>query len=114
MCFEYLFNTEILPFTSVENCSICLDDMVHSMVVLTDCNHLFHYTCLMSWVKTRNFTCPYCRCEIVSKPQLSTTNVNDERNSWPKRLVAQFLNSFLNQLGFIDVYDSDETDIDTD
>lgn len=43
-------------------CSICYDTMAPDMtpVVKTPCFHLFHATCLTTWVK-RSQTCPLCR-----------------------------------------------------
>ncbi|XP_025207762.1 E3 ubiquitin-protein ligase TRAIP-like isoform X1 [Melanaphis sacchari] len=51
------------------SCSICGDcftgihpESVHS----TPCGHVFHYECLMTWIK-RSQTCPHCRSKVTEK-----------------------------------------------
>lgn len=44
------------------NCAICLDDC-DSVVKLIPCKHLFHDSCLNSWMKYQ-FFCPLCRNKI--------------------------------------------------
>ncbi|XP_025405959.1 E3 ubiquitin-protein ligase TRAIP isoform X2 [Sipha flava] len=51
------------------SCSICGDvftgihpESVHS----TPCGHVFHYDCLMTWIK-RSQTCPHCRSKVTDK-----------------------------------------------
>ena len=52
-------------------CSICHEDIDCHGVVLRDCRHKFHRSCIDRWV-LRNNSCPFCRAErpqIVSMPK---------------------------------------------
>ncbi|PIA42081.1 hypothetical protein AQUCO_02100145v1 [Aquilegia coerulea] len=47
-----------------KSCAICLEDFVPKQEVLvTLCNHMFHKTCIVRWVKS-NGQCPVCRIVI--------------------------------------------------
>lgn len=51
----------------VTNCCICFEDFVKDTVVReTECKHLFHDNCLMTWIQTKieEPDCPYCRTEL--------------------------------------------------
>lgn len=42
-------------------CPICLDSIYYSFTIYkTDCNHVFHRSCIEKWIKVKNF-CPCCR-----------------------------------------------------
>jgi hypothetical protein len=44
-----------------KNCSICFEDFVsNDKVMLTECKHLFHTTCMENWFKQK-MNCPICR-----------------------------------------------------
>ena len=47
---------------TLERCCICLDEM-KSDVVMTPCEHSFHYNCLYIWLLHRH-SCPLCLKEI--------------------------------------------------
>ncbi|KAH7066715.1 hypothetical protein BKA63DRAFT_495620 [Paraphoma chrysanthemicola] len=56
------------PTNTDDACPICTDpnlqDNSDMRVVRTSCNHVFHRTCLVSWLQSlrnRSGTCPYCR-----------------------------------------------------
>ena len=52
--------------SSSENlCSVCLDplDNLHGKLVNTQCNHLFHRSCITRCLQFNN-KCPLCRAEI--------------------------------------------------
>ncbi len=40
------------------NCPICFDE---GELVTLHCNHSFHESCIMQWIRTGKLTCPYCR-----------------------------------------------------
>lgn len=52
-----------------EDCSICLDKLTND-VVSTECNHLFHKSCIEKWIQTNRSTiiknCPNCRTVFIS------------------------------------------------
>ena len=41
-------------------CSICFCAIDEKDLTLTNCGHMFHHSCLLTW-KLQNSTCPYCR-----------------------------------------------------
>jgi len=56
----------VMP-SSIGECSICLCDINASTTYMkTECNHLFHNTCLFKWKHTGKTTCPLCRYEMRS------------------------------------------------
>jgi hypothetical protein len=46
------------------NCSICLDKL-SGVVCRTKCNHMFHKSCLIEWLKDETNSCPTCRATII-------------------------------------------------
>ncbi len=45
-------------------CSICYEPLVNDTIILP-CNHVFHNTCMNSWVNiNNNNSCPYCRFSL--------------------------------------------------
>ncbi|XP_044744269.1 E3 ubiquitin-protein ligase TRAIP [Coccinella septempunctata] len=49
------------------SCIICSDLFTHnSEMVLNQCGHMFHYSCLIQWLE-RSKTCPQCRCRSTEK-----------------------------------------------
>ena len=53
-------------------CPICIQDIKVNDEVYhcNDCQHLFHFDCMLGWVGTGSTLCPYCRREIVSRTML--------------------------------------------
>jgi hypothetical protein len=46
------------------NCPICVDEMVISSELhKTQCNHVFHISCLTTWIKNKS-SCPLCRAAL--------------------------------------------------
>lgn len=62
------------PFTDVQHdrvCCICLlpyESRVH-ILKGTTCQHTFHYSCCMEWLKKHD-ECPYCRRELFTASEL--------------------------------------------
>ena len=49
-------------------CPICLNDIIlgeYKNLVITECGHTFHCSCLMTNISHNGFDCPYCRAEMV-------------------------------------------------
>jgi len=47
------------------NCSICLDEFTDEQILMTNCEHVYHYKCIKDWkTKSNKFTCPLCRDNI--------------------------------------------------
>ncbi|XP_017472291.1 PREDICTED: E3 ubiquitin-protein ligase RHF2A-like, partial [Rhagoletis zephyria] len=65
------------------NCTICRENLGSgSNVLRTACNHRFHCTCLLTWLK-RNSACPQCRANCSSKdfrPPQSTVTTRSRAN----------------------------------
>ena len=64
-------------------CCICMEDFVGSeVIVMTECNHVFHKQCCREWLRQAR-TCPVCRMDI---PTALEGNMDDpEHNSTPSR-----------------------------
>lgn len=50
-------------FTKIQECSICLNDMIKDLAVSTKCGHIFHRQCLLNSLEMRVHSkrCPNCR-----------------------------------------------------
>ena len=44
-------------------CSICLSPITENQY-MTNCNHIFHKTCLENWLSNDHMNCPMCRQRI--------------------------------------------------
>jgi hypothetical protein len=50
----------------VNECSICLEPYKQGDdIIVLKCSHLFHETCIKTWITPDNQTCPYCRRSII-------------------------------------------------
>ena len=83
---KYKINEEKLKEFGFENsCGICKDEFnIGEECLLMPCDHYFHDTCLLPWLKERN-SCPFCRFELPTddadfeerkKQKLNGNNVN--------------------------------------
>jgi hypothetical protein len=69
---ESTIDENIILDNVYNECSLCLEDLVKEVAVLT-CNHDYHVNCFMLWVNKCNMakkdiTCPQCistNCEII-------------------------------------------------
>lgn len=54
------------------SCIICLEnlisekqnDLTENQIMILECNHIFHETCLIKWLKNHN-NCPLCRIDLL-------------------------------------------------
>ena len=61
-------------------CSICYNDILNVNKVVTECNHTFHFSCLLKNFKNNPSTgekCPLCR-----KPFLQSSSNNNNSNTY--------------------------------
>lgn len=47
------------PLFELNECSICLDVLQHK-VVITKCNHIYHFNCIKQWIKKNKYNTPLC------------------------------------------------------
>ena len=52
-----------------QECPICMDDILNTNCVTTECGHTFHASCLMRSVAHQGFGCPYCRSVMAEMPE---------------------------------------------
>ncbi|CAN6585735.1 unnamed protein product [Malus baccata var. baccata] len=77
-------------------CSICLECIERSHEVREQCNcdHVFHWECLDSWVNQGQVTCPLCRA-LLFPAKRETTSCGGENSGTMER------DCYLNRLEFI-------------
>ncbi|XP_044757392.1 E3 ubiquitin-protein ligase RNF165-like [Coccinella septempunctata] len=46
-----------------DDCTICLGSLGLGILVIMECDHMFHRTCITDWLKEKN-ECPICRAEV--------------------------------------------------
>ena len=72
---EQSFTTFMETNTKTEQvvvCPICLDNISGSKnIVITECGHSFHCSCLMTNVSHNGFKCPYCRTKMCETNESS-------------------------------------------
>eukprot|EP00164_Ancoracysta_twista_P000408 GFYU01000556.1.p1 GENE.GFYU01000556.1~~GFYU01000556.1.p1 ORF type:complete len:791 (-),score=102.07 GFYU01000556.1:196-2568(-) len=64
---------DLLAFN--DDCAICRDKMTHAKKLL--CGHLFHLSCLRSWLE-HHHSCPTCRRSILDDTPVSNTRNNGD------------------------------------
>ncbi|KMT01600.1 hypothetical protein BVRB_9g215960 [Beta vulgaris subsp. vulgaris] len=71
----FLRTNKIIRLTKVDtdcSCSICFEEFDKSYnndeqeVASLDCSHIFHESCLISWILERKSSCPLCRSNFMS------------------------------------------------
>ena len=81
-------------------CSICLESIGKTDVMVTRCNHMFHTTCMLKHAAASN-TCPLCRSELIeTEPNqpLHFTTLEDMMSEFANRqtsiddLLSEFVN----------------------
>ena len=65
-------NTKVVESVPVSvlspECPICMEVIVTSKnIVVTECGHTFHCSCLMANVAHNGFSCPYCRTAMAEE-----------------------------------------------
>ena len=54
------------------SCPICLEKLKKTNFSITECNHTFCTTCLLTSIQENN-NCPLCRKELIKKKQITVT-----------------------------------------
>ena len=50
----------------MQDCSICLCEIVTHERAMTECNHAFHIDCIQRWYNSHHDTCPNCRTRQIN------------------------------------------------
>jgi len=82
--FKRISKTELETMTDL-TCAICRDDITASSGRRLPCDHIFHYSCLRSWLERESF-CPICKRSLFpDKPRNSQPNPT-RTNTHPPRM----------------------------
>ena len=76
-------------------CSICYNDILNVNKVVTECNHTFHFSCLLKNFKNNLSTgenCPLCR-----KPFLQSSSNNNNSNTYIQPVNANTIINLIRQ-----------------
>jgi hypothetical protein len=65
---------------SIQQCSICQDDISSGGARLRVCQHSFHRTCIQTWFGA-SVRCPVCRRDIREDPEDQTSSASTEISS---------------------------------
>ncbi|AYV77956.1 MAG: NCLDV major capsid protein [Edafosvirus sp.] len=77
-----------------DECSICLDIILKETCHQLECNHRYHYNCILDWYGQSNL-CPNCRCEFIitdenpinGQPQYQINeHISDPNLQWCKQI----------------------------
>ena len=61
-----------------DECPICMEAINENKnIVVTECGHHFHCSCLMKNTAHNGFGCPYCRKTMAEEPELSDEDDDD-------------------------------------
>ena len=85
----------------LEDCTVCLEPFNdgHTLVKATNCRHLFHKACLITWSRQKPMlpTCPLCRADLRTTPiMLADAAINDGPSANPTKglMVAMIILTF--------------------
>lgn len=53
-------------------CSICLDPLQNNLAQISMCKHIFHRTCIETWIGLNHPTCPLCQTSITDTNRIVT------------------------------------------
>jgi hypothetical protein len=61
----------VVPVPDPVDCPICMEVIVTTKnIVVTECGHTFHCSCLMANVAHNGFSCPYCRTAMAKEVEV--------------------------------------------
>lgn len=97
-----------------DTCPVCLNDMEEKNYVITNCNHKFCFSCLMTCCSHKN-ECPLCRAEIkeYNNKKLPTFKNSDMLNNIIMSINNPHYNIFklideIKEIFFTELFDHDE------
>jgi hypothetical protein len=74
-----IISYQFLKEMSNSECPICMEAIdVTKNVVVTDCGHTFHCSCLMQNAAHNGFGCPYCRTTMANEPPIEDDEEDDD------------------------------------
>lgn len=92
--YPLMYNLYYLYQRRLEECPICYETVQNSYATVTPCSHLFHYDCLLRWLKTHHF-CPYCMVSLqpffLCKMGVSFANITKSFIKWTFKCYIQYL-----------------------
>ena len=72
--------------SNLDECAICLEDNNNLDNIIFECNHSFHYTCYIEWLKHNNNSniCPTCNIfqeiSTIIDPEIKLIDNKTENN----------------------------------
>ncbi|OLY84881.1 putative E3 ubiquitin-protein ligase RHA2B [Smittium mucronatum] len=70
-----------------DDCLICFEKIeVGDKVRQLPCSHRFHKECLDNWLTTRSYTCPNCRIDLRTHPDVDDSSLGDVTSSRHRRI----------------------------
>ena len=99
-----------------DKCPICIEEFkTNSKIILTPCNHTFHYKCLKKYLlENKNIFCPLCKFDfmkILENKKIDFNNINLKLNEEENESIfiqkqnSNILNNNLNNYQDINVKD---------
>ena len=80
-------------------CTICYNNILNTNKVVTECNHVFHFSCLLKNFKSNPSTgeqCPLCRKSFLQSYPINNSNTYiPPSNLFYKYFVKDFYNLLL-------------------
>lgn len=101
---SYMFNISSDTLESIrncDNCTICTDGLDDN-VTITTCGHIFHKSCLNSWLDSQEnsgrdeTSCPICRTVLTQSHPETTQAVVREDDESIQSIIQNVLQSQLN------------------
>ena len=71
-----------------KECPICMDDIMETNCVVTECGHHFHTSCLMKNAAHNGFGCPYCRAVLAEVPEEDESESSEEEEEEEEELYS--------------------------
>ena len=71
----------VVPVPDPVDCPICMEAIVTTKnIVITECGHTFHCSCLMTNVAHNGFGCPYCRTAMAEEVEVEQSEYEGDES----------------------------------